>query len=738
MHIIEEEKKYLDTTLKVINIEIEKCENELKEAINIGKKLSFEDRLRGEHFNVNSKAYNATQTINDLAKSKPTPYFGRIEVSSDGTKENKKTIYIGRSGINSSGTKYVTDWRAPVCSLYYDGQLGKTSYKMSEKEVMTNLLSKRQITIKNSELVDAVDTDLVSNDDLLKPYLQLNADNKMKTIIASIQKEQNAIIRKPSNMNMIIQGVAGSGKTSVALHRISYLLYEEANKYTPDAFLILGPNDYFLNYISYVLPDLDTYAIEEETLINFARTYIGEKINVKNDETVQSNSISAHIQLFKTSLEYRDLLEEYMQKYLEEYIVPDAFKIMDDVIFSKKTIKDALFSLNPLFPNYKRAEFLLEYKLKSNYEEIFAELNEKYRSLYKNLDFENRKRKELVDYSNKLYNTIKNEGIKLLKKYLKNIQLTTQQIYAQFIINLENVNCSLSEREKLELQKITLSDLQKKKISFEDIPPLIYITYRLSNKTTKYKQIVIDEAQDYGLFHFDVLKKINPQAYFTIYGDLAQAIYPYRSVNNWEELSRQVFNNDIEKLSLNKSYRTTIEITENANAVLKHLNLNQATPVIRHGAEVSIEESNNPTFKIDKISKMLEKGYKTIAIICKDEKEVKKVYKELNDYNLDSKIISSTDTNYDGGLFVLTAAASKGLEFDGVIINNASANTYNEKSAIDMHLLYVACTRALHELNIAYNGKVISFFDTKVSGKSENNIKVKNYKKLDKFNNTKN
>ena len=729
MEIRKEEEQNLNKILNVIDTEIIKANQDLKSAISHGQKLSFEDRLRGEHFNVNSRAKDATERIKTLTESKPIPYFGRIEVSMTDKTSDKLNIYIGKNDITSSTTKYVTDWRAPICSLYYDGQIGPASYKMNGTEMNTYLLSKRQITIKNSKLINAVDTELVSNDELLKPYLETNADNKMKTIIASIQREQNNIIRKPSDKNMIIQGVAGSGKTSVALHRISYQLYEANSKLTPDSFLILGPNDYFLNYVANVLPDLDTASVKEETFLNFTKDYIGEKIAVKLDTSIQENSSTANIQLFKTSLEYRDLLEKFMQKYIEEFIVPYDFKIMDDVIFTKEAIRKMLFSLNMTFPDYDRAYLMLKTKLKDNYEQIYNEINAKYKQAYKTMPFDDPKRKEIVEYSGKLYSTLKNDGVKLSKKYLKEIKLTSQQIYAMFIDYLSEAKCPLTDKEKLIFQKETLNDLKKKKVGFEDLAPLIYISYRLSNKTTKFKQVVIDEAQDYGLFHFDVLKKTNPQAYFTIYGDLAQAIYPYRSISSWEELRNKVFDKNIDKSVLSKSYRTTMEITENANNVLKHMNLEEATPVIRHGNKVKIIEGTDSIFKVDRINRMIDKGFQTIAIICKEEKEVKKVHKELEEYKLDSKIILPTDNKYNGGLFVLTAAASKGLEFDGVIINNASINKYDEKSMVDMHLLYVAVTRALHELDICYSGKMVNLFSEKQIEKSNNLVKTKVKKK---------
>ena len=729
MNTFTEEKEHLESTLEIIDSEIDNETQKLKGLIKHGTSLSFEDRKRGDHLNINAQAALTTSKIEALKKSIPTPYFGRIDVSLKDYQDKVKKIYIGRNGITSKGEIVVTDWRAPVSSIYYDSEIGKVEYDSPGGKIYGDMSLKRQINIKDSKLIDVQDSSFVTNDDLLKPYLETNADDKMKIIIASIQKEQNLIIRKPANNNMIIQGVAGSGKTSVALHRIAYLAYELGHQISSDSFLVIGPNDYFLNYVSSVLPDLDTRPVLEETFFKYAQNYTEDKYTLRSEKIsnkVLDNLHFRNVQSFKTSLEYRDLLDIFLNEYLKSSIIPSDFYILDEVIFTKEKIKQYLFNQNPNIPNYDRLEQLMIADLKNNYEQIYDSLNAKYREKYIALDFNDPIRRELVDCSTKLYYAIKNDGPKLIKKYVKNIKLSTLDMYSMFISYLTDRECSLSDKDRLLLQKITLEDLKKKRVGLEDLPALIHIKYRLFNKKNKYKQIVVDESQDYGLFHLAVLRETNPNSFFAIYGDLAQSIYSYRSIKNWDEVNENIFNNKAEQYYLNKSYRTTIEITNNANRVLEHLNLNTAEPVIRHGTSVDfVDSSIYKTYKIDQIRKMIEKGYKTIAIICKNNKEVKEVYKELEKENIETKIITEKDVKYTAGIFVMTVAAAKGLEFDGVIINNASEQIFDSNSDVDMHLLYVASTRALHELCILYNKNLVSVYSALVQTEQHNKIKTR-------------
>lgn len=707
--ILKTEKKYLEYIKRVIESEIKKSLEDNERTKKDSIKLSFEDRLRGTHFNLNSQLFNIGERIRELEKSKKSPYFGRIDYQkSNGN--NILSIYIGKSAITDKNDLVVYDWRSPICSLYYDSEIGPVSYDSLSGVQNGKLLLKRQIIIKEGQLINALDSNLVTDDELLLPYLNINADNKMKTIIASIQKEQNSIIRSDDE-DIIVQGVAGSGKTSVALHRIAYLIYAMGEKINSNDFLVIGPNDYFLNYISSVLPDLETTPVEQKTLLTLMNDYINANLSlneeiISNDKT--SQQIQERISSFKGSLEYRDLLDKFLKKCLEgNEIVSDDFKIDGKTVFSADMIRKRLLGTDRKYFDFDRTRKYYKALFKEYKEKIYDKLNKEYRSVYTSLPKDNPIRKEFIKKSMELDKLVKKQGEKLLDRYFKSINKSCLSLYVSFISELDQYETSLNDKEIRMLQKDTLKSIRKKQISFEDIPALLYLNYILTNKKLNYRNIVIDEGQDYSMFTYFVLKKISENAKFNIYGDLAQTIYPYRGINSWEELNKCVFENKCNLLELNKSYRTTTEITETANNVLSTLGLHFANPVIRHGSEVDyLENNDNTDMKKNKIKEWINSGYHTIAIICKDELEAKKVQCELINMGIDSKYISGRDNQYTSGVFVLSVTSAKGLEFDCTIINDASDDVYDINNDVDMHLLYVALTRALHEQIIMYDKNI--------------------------------
>lgn len=721
--MFKEEEKYLEYTLDKIDEELKKANVELKELCKKGTTLSFEDRKRGEHFNINAMADTVGHKIGVLNRAISKPYFGRIDFSfSDNLNEVKK-IYIGKTGIISNSNSVVTDWRAPISSLYYDSNIGNVEYQCPQGTIRGIMSLKRQINIKDSKLIDAVDASLVTGDELLKPYLSQNADNKMKIIISSIQKEQNKIIRKSPSTNIIVQGVAGSGKTSVALHRIAYLIYELSNKIHPEQFLVLGPNKYFLDYVSSILPDLEISPVNQETYFELVKEYIGRscKVSLKEENIINVNDLEYRkIQALKSSLEFKKLVDDFMSVYLEKYAVIKDFVIDGEVVFDKEKVKSFLFMLDNKIPNYNKAYQMLSVRLKDNLNDIYNNLNRKYKEVYTKMAFDDPERKKIVAKSTALYNELKVNGKKIVKKYIKEIDNNVINIYMMFIMNLTTENTGLDEKTLLLLKKETLLDLKKKKMGFEDLPALVYINYLITKKKLDYKYIIIDEAQDYGEFHFDVLKTINPDSNFAIYGDLAQSIYSYKSVESWEKLNTNVFDGKFELLDLSKSYRTTKEITENANVILDYMGLDAAVPVIRNGNNVYYaEEADNLDYKISKIKELQERKYETIAIICKTDKEAKKLNSDLIKRGIDAKYISNKDSLYDGNILTLTSLSAKGLEFDSVIINDASEGVYSSLSDTDMHLLYVASTRALHELIILYKDNIVEVFRGAIENKPQ-------------------
>lgn len=710
-NIFNEEKEYLEYVKESLESEKEYCRKEMRE---IPKR--YTNVLQGDAFLVEGLMSTQATKLRKLELSEKKPYFGRIDFLSDGS-NNVAKIYIGKTTIHGKNNEIVTtDWRTPICSLYYDSDLGRVSYEAPSGLVHGDLKLKRQIVIEDGKLVDVLDTSLVSNDELLQPYLSVNADNKMKTIIASIQKEQNEIIRRPISKNIIVQGVAGSGKTSVALHRIAYLVFNLEKKINSSQFLVIGPNQYFLNYISSILPELETEPVEQQTYMNLINELTNEKLTLDIQNTLFNQTKEKEeykkIQAFKTSLEYKKTLDYFMQDYLSKGIVLEGFKIDGEEIYSTDEIKNILFSgINP-FPNFDSACRYFVGNFRNHTDEIYSKLNQKYKEIYtSNLPKDDPVRKEAVAKSTALNNLVKNDGVKLLRNYFKKLQLGPLNTYKLFIANLGLYSSKLTDIELLKLQKSTLQTLKKRKVTFEDLPSLLHINNLLCGCNQKYNHIVIDEAQDYGLFHFDALKETFPNSTFSIFGDLAQSIYSYRGIKDWESVAFEIFGNNCSILNLNKSYRTTIEITNNANKVLRQMELTEAEPVIRHGGEISFEDfAKSDDYKIAKINEWLNKGYQTIAVICKTDKEAENTYNSLSKYGIGITHIKANDVDYNGGVFVLTSELSKGLEFDAVIINDASNKVYDKNNMDDMHLLYVAETRALHELDVLYDKTLCPVF----------------------------
>ena len=596
--------------------------------------------------------------IASLEKAKLKPYFARIDFKSD----INDICYIGKKGVIDYDNNIITvDWRAPISSLYYDSNIGTAEYNAPEGIVKGELILKRQYTIEDSHLIGFNDVDTVSNDELLKPYLSASADNRLKNIVSTIQSEQNKIIRENINKNLVIQGVAGSGKTTVALHRIAYLVYNNRDLYKPSDYMVIGPNKFFVSYISSILPDLDVNGVTQNTLDELFLSYVKEDYKIINslDKITDKDDYSK----FRVSLKLKNIIDEYFDNL--QIIPNEDLKINNVKIIDKKIILDIYNDLNKnMFESVKskieRCLLLLNKYIEVNKNQIISKLIKD-------------------DVDKKVINELKNNIGTHLKKHFTVLNKKVKNIYIEILNNLN----------------YDTKDINKNIIEVEDIPAMLYIKFKLngSSEFDKYRHIVIDEAQDYGQFAFYVLKKMFKNATFSIYGDLAQSLYSYRSVSDWKCLN-DIFNN-LEILKLNKSYRTTIEIMNEANRINELLNLDKAIPVIRHGD--SVEHLNK--CKINDIIDMvggLKKRYNTIAIITKSNLEAKKLYVALKD-KINLNLITSDNLNYNNDINILPSYLSKGLEFDGVILVD---NEFDKNCIIDLKLFYVAMTRALHKLSI--------------------------------------
>lgn len=640
-------------------------------------------------FNVEreAKLIDIDEKMDILKRHEKDPYFAKL-IFTD-TNDNEEFMgYIGRVSVGDIQTKNdekIVDWRAPIADLYYNGRVGNSSYVALNKEYNVDLKLKRQIVFKNGEVSSIYDfEDKISNDEFLTPFLTQSADNRLKSIVSTIQEEQNKIIRLPISKNMVVQGVAGSGKTTVALHRLSYLIYNYKKYANADEFLIISPNEIFMSYISSILVDLEADKSNSFSLNKVFEFACGTEFKLLNKHTkyemLQNKKISTDYLSYKSSKEFAMCIDKFVLDYLNNIInkplIVKGVKILDalDVLPYFKNNID--LNLNTLILNASR-KIALELEINEDLQlKAFSNVNKSDSTLTKKYEI-----KRLIESGN--FGYVKNN-------YNTNFKLFN--IYKEFISNIEKY----SDYKELDiLKKQTLNDLKNKTLAYEDMSCLLYLYSKLTNIPyfEKLKCVFIDEAQDLSYLMFLALRKLFKNATFSIFGDIAQGIYSYESINSWDEILDVVGN--CELMYLDRSYRTSIEIMQEANKTLQKLNFKPANNVVRHGEEVEFNKDCNLELIKNQL-KVLNEKYNNTAIICKDGKDLEKATEMLSSLNL--IVLDENNLSYNQNQnTILTVQTAKGLEFDSVIIFNEQSYLDN---SLDLKLLYVAKTRALHKLII--------------------------------------
>ena len=709
--------------IKRVSDTIEIVKNNIKEY-----EILYSNLLKGnadeQYIQNMSKEYS--NKLKNLNKAISIPYFARIDFKENNA-NNERKIYIGKTGIlNDKYDVIVTDWRAPIASIYYDGQLGKVKYECPDGIIKGDLSKKRVYTIENSILKDYQDIDITTNDEFLQECLNENSEARLKNIISTIQSEQNKIIRAKMSNPLIVQGVAGSGKTTVALHRIAYLVYTYEKEFNPDEFLIIAPNKFFLDYISNVLPDLGVDYVRQQTFEEFMLENIDANfeinpINVELSNIVNQNGKTDLIKKsanFKSSLRFKELIDEFIDKFLKSNLPKGDFKISDIVVFNHDEVIDMFinyFKNNSINDSKKMLTAILQKRVSNIANELIDRLSEQRKSkLYnidKNLSDDKVKEIRLEIFKEKEYEMqqLFKGGKKLVLDYLKNFKIEKVLSIYKKIISDKILFDKYVESELYEyILETYKKNIKSKKVEYEDLAPLFYIQNRfLGNiNNLKLEHIVIDEAQDLGEFQFYNFKEIvKPNMSMTILGDISQGIYSYKGINNWNKLNQIVFDNKASIEYLKESYRTSMEIMNEANTIINKIvddeNIILAQPIERHGDKVEHWKIDSEDSKISKIYEIikthLEAGHINIAVITKDFDESIELHKKLTNYEVDIKLISENLDKYTGGTIIIPSYLSKGLEFDSVIISDS--NKYSE-NILDTKLLYVACTRAMHTLDI--------------------------------------
>lgn len=631
----------------------------------------------------------------------------------------------------------VIDWRAPIADLYYEGRLGEAEYNCPAGKIHGEIKLKRQYFFKNGDLQDVMDIDITTNDEMLQPFLSANSDTRLKNIISTIQAEQNKIIRADMWQPLVVQGVAGSGKTTIALHRIAYLIYNYDKNFFPEEFLIIAPNKFFLNYISNVLPDLGVDRVGQSTYEEIAFDVIGSEFEIeepnnklariidnnKSEKEKKMCEIIIESSKYKSSIRFKNLLDEYLYEVEKRFVPEDDFKVGKYVFMKREDIEHLFYREYSNLPFCRRMEEISKH-LKSAVTmrsgQILKDIEEErdYKIAKIKMDEPNEQiRLSLIRDAYKEAEDLSKEVTKNVKKNVQKYMSSTNKVlepikyYKEFMdVYIDTLAKGRISDEEIKYIKTSFADAQRKgKIEMEDLAPLMYIKYMVHGIRTKFelKHIVIDEAQDFSEFQFYIFKKIVKSNSLTILGDLAQGIYFYRGTNNWQKTMSIVFGDGIDPtyLTLKKTYRTTEEIMYVANKVISHimdkLNCPPGEPVMKNGAPVIVKHFENEEKMVEQIKERLkeykEKGFSNIALICKTVEDCVKLKEQLQDEEI--HIISSKDSEYAGGINIVPSYLSKGLEFDAVIITNADVHNYTD-SEVDTKLLYVCITRAMNTLEI--------------------------------------
>ncbi len=664
-----------ENNLKNVHENIDNLQEELKSL----REVYDADDKEGlaQWFNTDARFNEVRNDLRRAERACIKPFFGRIDIEDD---ENnvRETFYIGKTVIADNPSKpAVISWRAPISSVYYDHSLGNCQYTVPMEGIhRVDLKRKRTYEIEDGVIKDYYDSDVVANDELLTRYLSKSKRNVLSEIIATIQQEQNEVIRKNPKHNVLIQGSAGSGKTTVAMHRISYILYNYEREFKPDGFYIVGSNRVLLNYITGVLPALDVYGVRQMTMEDLFIRLLYEDWDQKKykvrtfDKKEKSIGIKGtgewfkRLELFCKKVEWEHIPREDMLMEKNGHVLMTGSEI-------EKVLRD--YPEWSMVRRFERLNDLLESKLD-------AELYGK----------------------NFTYNE---EEQKRLKRKYKNY--FNKFIWKDSVFDLyeEFVNNELKNRPGIIYEK-NAPDLY-------DLASLAYIYKRIkeSEVIQEASHVVIDEAQDFGMTVYYSLKYCMSKCTFTIMGDVSQNINFDCGLQDWEELKKVMLPDKYDYFGLlRKSYRNTVEISEFATDILKHASfpIYPVEPIIRHGEDVSCIK--NPDVEshrkavLDCIKFMRKKEYETIAVICKDTQEVKDVYDYMHK-KTEVKFFSGEDTEFSNGVYVIPIEYSKGLEFDAVIIYDASEEAYPKDDSY-AKLLYVAATRALHELKVFYLNKL--------------------------------
>ena len=620
--------------------------------------------MRESILNHFARGENVIDKRNRLSKILDIPYFGRIDFKENKSDSKNIPIYIGIHTFFDIKSKrnLIYDWRAPISGMFYDYESDEATYSSPSGEVHGKISLKRQYRIRKGKMEYMIESSVTVHDDILQKELCSNADDKMRNIVTTIQREQNRIIRNEDTPVLIIQGVAGSGKTSIALHRIAYLLYAQKGKIASRDILIISPNKVFADYISNVLPELGETTVPETSMEQILSTVLNNKYKYQDFFGQVSELLEKPVPDFieriqyKASFEFVSRLDKFILHMENHYFKATNVKITKYITIPAEFIGEQ-FKRFHRYPIRQRFETMTDYIL------------------------------EMMKIQYNL--TVTTAEKNLLRKEIKNMFSGNNdlQIYKDFF----------EWAGKPEMFKMR----KNRMLEYADMAPLAYLHLALDgNKTqTHIRHLLIDEMQDYSPIQYKVIQKLYP-CRKTILGDASQSVNPYGS-STAAMIQKAFITGEIMKLC--KSYRSTFEITCLAQKIQTNKELE---PIMRHGEQPEILQFKNTEEETTGIANLISdfrnSGYTSLGIICKTETLAKALAQKLQVHTDNISLLSSQSSAYTKGVVVTSAHMAKGLEFDEVIIPQADNKNYH--STIDRNMLYVAVTRAMHKITLTYSG----------------------------------
>ena len=672
-----DERSYLDKVLNKLQTSFDHIEQKIthySEEIIEAKRYMYENQAQFDGAEKASNRMSVYQNIaigekaiverGKLQKLIQSPYFGRIDFAAS-KNPNGDVFYIGIYGFSDSESSdnIIFDWRAPISSIFYDFEIGPAFYKAPAGIIEGSLDLKRQYRIRQGQMDYMIESSLNIGDDILQKELSQNSDEKMKNIVTTIQREQNKIIRNEAAKILIIQGVAGSGKTSIALHRVAFLLYRYKETLTSNNILIISPNKVFGSYISNVLPELGEENILESGFDDIAagmmdKKYLYQSFSEQVEDLLETESVEAVARIkFKSTNHFVEQLQSYLI-------------YADDHYFDPVDLRLGAFSISKA-QLLSRYQALKRLPIKKRLRQIADEMIAKYKMVYE----------EKPD--SKVANQLR---ASILKMFRFTKAITLYQNFYRYI-NQENL----------------FQFHQKNTFEFCDVYPFLYIKMHFEGVEQDYKAIqhlLVDEMQDYTPIQYAVLAKLF-SCKMTILGDSNQSVNPYSS-STVDKI--QPFFKECDCTELCKSYRSTIEITNFAQRIQQNKNL---IPIERHGdtPNVSIYNTHIDEFNkiLDLIQQFNQSDYRSLGIICKSQKQANELYGKIRNTHDDVLLLNFNSNEFKEGIIISSAHMSKGLEFDQVIVPYVSEDCY--KTEMDRSLLYIACTRAMHKLELTCCGK---------------------------------